>query len=100
MNKLCSDKPSIRAGALKILSRLFFPPSQAADLSQLIALFKNLSAFDIHLKPLLLKYFRKALMVETDSENINLYVNFLFEQLLNYYKQQHDLETSLQMQFE
>jgi hypothetical protein len=75
-------------------------PQQAADLSELIEIFKNLSAFDICIKPLLIKYFRRAIMVETNPLYLNLYLYFIFEQLLDDYALQNELESSLKMEFE
>lgn len=114
LNKLCSDKLAVRNGALKILNRLFIvtsieklyalqqlqQPLPPPDLGQLIDVFKSLAAFDICLKPLLIKYFRRAILVETNPDFLNLYLHFLFEQLLHDYKQQIELESSLQMELE
>lgn len=82
LNKLCSDKLSTRNGALKILYKLFISTNssshilvsqqqatslqQPIDLNQLIEVIKELGTFKVHIQPLLLKYFRKAIMVETN----------------------------------
>jgi hypothetical protein len=105
LNKLCSEKQTIRNGALKIFNKLFIfqLPGQIqtqSDLNELIEIFKNLPAFDSCIKPLLIKYFRRALMVETNPQYLSLYLNFIFEQLLNDYASQNELESSLKMELE
>ena len=108
LNKMCSEKQAIRNGALKILNKLFVPvytlekifQQPQADLGELIDIFKKLPAFDICIKPLLVKYFRRALMVETNTPHLNLYLYFIFEQVLSDHTQQNELECSLKMEFE
>jgi hypothetical protein len=110
LNKLCSDKISMRAAALRILARLFTnAPSLSGagiltpaivDLRHLISVFKQLSSFEIYVKPLLFKYIRRILMVETNVDHICIYLDFLFEQLLSDFKQQHELESSIRMELD
>ena len=122
LNKLCSEKLTVRNNTLRIFSKIFipsysieriqFPPSSNSnpglttqqqnftDLARLIGIFKKLSAFSIYIKPLLIKYFRQAIMVETNVSHLNLYVKFLFKQLLLDFKQQSELESRLKMEIE
>ncbi len=111
LNKLCSDKSNIRYAGLKLLRRLLItncqldkqylqPPVMQIDLNELIETIKKLSAFEIYLKPLLIKHFRRVIMVETKPDYINLYLMFLFEQLVNDYQTQIELESSIKMDFE
>jgi hypothetical protein len=122
--KLCSERVSVRNATLKILGKIFipnysldrivFPPTSNvtvnpvvsqqqqhyADLAKLIGIFKKLSAFDIYIKPLLIKYFRQAIMVETNASHLNLYLKFLLRQLLIDFKQESELESRLRMEME
>lgn len=101
LNKLCSEKQAVRIGSFKILQKLLIPDKQnQIDLNYLIDAIKQLTAFNIYLQPLLIKYFRRALMVETNPLYLNVYICFLFEQLISDYQQKFDLELSLQMQID
>lgn len=112
LNKLSSEKQAVRMGSLKILQKLLInekfqlhlqlqSSSQIQiDLKEIIDSIKSLAAFSIYLQPLMIKHFRRALMVETNSTYLNLYVCFIFEQLIDDYQQKSELESSLQMQIE
>lgn len=116
LNKLCSDKIATRTGALKILYKLFISTNssshilvsqqlatslqQSIDLIHLINVIKELSTFSTHIKPLFIKYFRKALMVETNSSYLGAYLTFLLEHTINNYRQQYELDNSLKMQMD
>lgn len=127
LNKLCSsDKMTVRNSALKMLGKIFIANyslersflftslwannscnqqqqqqiQYAKDLVTLIKVFKQLPAFDIYIKPLLIKYFRQAILVETCTTNLNLYIKFLVKQLLIDFKQQSELEANLMMEME
>ena len=111
LNKLCSDKSNIRYASLKLLRRLLItncqldkqylqPPVLHIDLNELIETIKKLSSFGIYLKPLFIKHFRRVIMVETKPDYINIYLSFLFEQLINDYQTQIELESSSKMDFE
>jgi hypothetical protein len=109
LNKLSSEKQAVRIGSLKILQKLLtnekiqlqpnLSPIQI-DLKEIIESIKNLAAFNIYLQPLMIKHFRRALMVETNSCYLNVYICFIFEQLIDDYQQKSELESSLQMQIE
>lgn len=108
LNKLSSDKQSIRNGALKIFSKLFqtsncildrlqIPPlpgqqqqqlqyHHQVDLKQLLISFKQLPAYERCVRPLLIKYFRRAIFIETNPAHLNLYLYFLFKQILKDFK--------------
>ena len=100
--KLCSDRLSVRLAAMRIFRR-FFPSSCPIEqqqivqpqqqqqqqqrqtphqLAQLMGVFKQLDAFRLHLKPLMVKHARAALRVETSVEHIDVYLSFVLEQLL------------------
>jgi integrator complex subunit 1 len=109
--KLTSNEQNVRIDSLKIMNKLFLSnnvslidkslpqnkvlASQTIDVEKLLNVFKGLASFETCLKDLLIKYLRLSLMVEINQEYINLYLNFLFEQLLNDYKQRSELEASL-----
>ena len=104
LNKLSSDKASVRHAALKILHKLFISTNSSShilinhhqqqsaqiDLMQLLDTIRELAAFNIYLQPLLLKYFRRALMVETNPHYLQIYISFVLEQLIGDYDRQHD----------
>jgi hypothetical protein len=130
LNKLSSDKVHVRNSAIRIMGKIFIPnysidrlmlnfpvngnnsqmllsnpllmqqQQNFIDLSSLIKIFKELSAFDIYIKPLLIKYFRQALMSETSAEHLDLYLDFLLKQLLLDFKHQNELESCLKMEIE
>ena len=103
LNKLSSEKQAVRIGSLKILQKLLtnekiqlqpnLSPIQI-DLKEIIESIKNLAAFNIYLQPLMIKHFRRALMVETNSCYLNVYICFIFEQLIDDYQQKSELESS------
>jgi len=98
---MCSDKQAVRMSSLKILQKLLInEKQQQIDLNQLIDLIKSLNTFTIYLQPILIKYFRRIIIQETNPFYLNIYICFLFEQSISDYQQKLDLESSLQMQIE
>lgn len=102
LEKLCSEKQSIRSGALRIFNRLFVSSlplshlhvtgvdeqllnqlaANVIDLNELIDAFKRQTgkAYD-GVQDLLVKYFRRAVCVETNLDYLNVYVRFILEHL-------------------
>ena len=112
LNKLCSEKFLTRNGALKILYKLFISTNSSShiignqqqilsqqhiNLNQLIAAIKELKTYNNHIKPLFLKYFRKALLVETNPEYLNIYMTFTLEESILSYKQNQSLQSQIRM---
>lgn len=85
LEKLCSDKPNVRQGALKILNKLFttiVDSSAPVDLNELLDSFRLLPAYDAHVRHLVVKHFRRFLGVETNPVYLRTCVHYLFQQQL------------------
>lgn len=104
LEKLCSEKQSIRSGALRIFNRLFINSlplphilsgadeqlinqlsANVIDLNELIDAFKRQSGVAYEgVCELLIKYFKRAITVETNLDYLNVYIRFLIEHLPNH----------------
>lgn len=102
LEKLCSEKQSFQTGALRIFNRLFLSSlpltyhnltgvdeqllnqlsANTIDLNELIGAFKKQTgaAYDC-VRELLVKYFRRAIVVETNLDYLNVYMSFLLDHL-------------------
>ena len=99
LKKLESSKQLVRNGSLKILNKLLQPANTLErnfsmigenfqnnfDLNFIINNLKQLNTYENYIQPLLLDYFRRIILVETNPEHLNIYILYLITEIIDKY---------------